>query len=106
MLRSITGRQRLIPGLEAVVLEGGKAVVMWTPTEQWLVDETICDALLRCDIVTFQADVGVEVGRYSDDFSDALVDMAASGNTTARYLCRQRLTRPTISFTQPPGSPQ
>jgi hypothetical protein len=107
MLRAFVGRQRLIPGLEAVVLEGGVPVVLFdAASADPETVPTIIEAFVMTEAVVYQADDGQHVGRLSDDFSDAIVDMSYGGNQAARKLCRQWLSRPAISFTQSEGSPQ
>jgi hypothetical protein len=109
MLRAITGRQRILPGLDAVVLEDGTPVLLFDATSaDPETVPTIVQAFIITEAVVYQADDGQHVGRLSDDFSDAIIDMGSAGNQDARKLCRQWMTRPALSFVlaQPPGSPQ
>ena len=109
MLRAITGRQRILPGLDAVVCEGGTPVVLFdAASADPETVPTIVDAFLITEAVVYQADDGQHVGRLSDDFSDAIIDMSYGGNQAARALCRQWMTRPALSFAlaQSEDSPQ
>jgi hypothetical protein len=99
MLRAITGRQRILPGLDAVVLEDGSPVLLFnqsTADSETL--PVIVQAFIITEAVVYQADDGQHVGRYSDDFSGAIVDMSYGGDQAARALCRQWIRRPAFSF--------
>jgi hypothetical protein len=97
--RAITGRQRILPGLDAVVLEDGSPVLLFdAATADPETVPTIVQAFIITEAVVYQADDGQHVGRLSDDFSDAIVDMSYGGDQAARKLCRQWIRRPAFSF--------
>ena len=101
-LRAVTGKQRILPGLDAVVLEDGSPVLLFdAASADPETVPTIVQAFVITEAVVYQADDGQHVGRLSDAFSDAIVDMSFGGDQAARRLCLQWMTRPVIQFAQP-----